>query len=128
MDYKEIDQTVIVTQKVRSGGSDLYATLPWVARLNPKSERPICNGWSYGRNKHCKAKATLAYFTLDNKVRYVCGSHAYDEFISMWGLNGETPEGDRVRKFFDNNVKWSDKHRADVAAYNIERTLGSTHA
>lgn len=104
---KNKDNSVTVTQMVQAGSSDLFATMPWVARLNPKQPRPICEGHRYGANKHCKARATLVYIDLANKVHFLCGSHAHTDFISEWSIQMETPEGLRVRKWFDKACSWT---------------------
>lgn len=120
MDRNEVDRSVICTQTAKAGSSDLFAMMPWVARLNPKTERPTCEGHRYGANKACKAKATLIYVDLQNKPHYLCGAHAHTDFISSWAPVQGMPEGKRVQQFFDKHVDWTDKAKAEIEAYNRE--------
>jgi hypothetical protein len=120
MERKDIDRTTVITQTARAGSSDLYATMPWVARLNPKADRPICEGWKYGANKPCKAKANVIYVDLQNVTHYLCGAHCHDRYTSSFGFSSEGPEGARVQKFFDKNVEWSERAKADIEVWNAQ--------
>jgi hypothetical protein len=127
MERKDIDWNVVVTQTAKAGSADLYAMMPWAARLPvvKPDNRPVCEGISFGQGRRCKRRATLLHIDVNGSVHYFCATHLHDERMSKWHVIGAlSEEGDphvnRAEKWFDKHSEWSEQHKADIAAYNAQ--------
>ena len=130
MERNEIDRTVVCTQQARAGSADLYAMMPWVAKLpiTKPDTRPPCEGYSYGQGRRCKSKAALLHVDLDGSLHYFCSAHLHNERLSRWHVLGgdDNPQIARVEKFFDKCTEWSEQAKADIATYNAQFDEGDS--
>lgn len=119
MEYEDIDQTVVCTQIAKAGSADLYATMPWVAKLPNHSNLHQCEAHSFGQRRRCKRNAAVLHVDLDGSFHFFCATHLHMCRLSeMYAGYEDTPQLRRVRKFFDKYVDWSARHNADVDTYN----------
>ena len=122
MERKELDFSVVITQHGNRGSADLYSTMPWCARIPKGPNQPACEGYSYGRKRKCKSKATILHIDVDGSIHCFCTPHLFDNRFSEWHtLNWEDPHLVRTKKWFDKCVEWTDKAKASIDRWNKER-------
>lgn len=122
MERKDLDFTREVKQIFRST-LDVYCAMPWCARIPKTPNQPDCEGFSFGKGRKCKRKATILHVDLDGSVHNFCVTHLYDNRISPWHgyIDHDSPQYKRVEKWFENCVEYTEKAKATIQQWNRER-------
>ena len=123
MERKDLDFTSVITQHAKAGSADLYAMMPWCARIPKTPNQPDCEGYAFGARRACKRKATVLHIDLDGSIHNFCVTHLYENRISPWygPVEFESPQYKRVEKWYDKCVEYTEKAKESIRRWNRER-------